>query len=197
MSKTYKNIEQGSEEWFELRKGKMTASNATAIGTCGKGLDTYVLKKVAEMLSSGARDNYTNKDLERGNELEPIARTIYELETGNDVYEVGFIEKDEYSGCSPDGLVEKDGGIEIKCVDDIHYIKILLSDKIESAYNWQIQMNLLISKRKWWDFVVYNPNFKKSIIIQRILPDKEKFAKLEQGLIEGEKQIKSILKKLI
>ena len=154
MLKIYTEIKQGSDEWFELRKGKMTASNATAIGTCGKGLDTYVLKKVAEVLSSGKRDTYTNKDLDRGNELEPIARSIYELETGDDVYEVGFIEKDKYSGCSPDGLVREDGGIEIKCVDDIHYLKILLSDKIESGYNWQIQMSLFISGRKWWDLPI-------------------------------------------
>ena len=189
--------EQLSEEWFNSRVGHMTGSHAQAIANCGKGLDTYIRKTMSEVYSSGERENFSNKHTDRGNELEPIARNIYELETGNDVKQVGFIKHNNYVMCSPDGLIDDDGGIEIKCIDDFGYFNLLLDEKIDTKYIWQIQMNLLISKRKWWDFVVYNPNFKKSIIIQRILPDKEKFAKLEQGLIEGEKQIKSILKKLI
>jgi hypothetical protein len=41
-------------------------------------------------------------------------------------------------------------------------------------------MNLLITGRKWWDYVSYNPNYKESLIIFRILPDKEKFDKLKE-----------------
>lgn len=52
---------------------------------------------------------------------------------------------------------------------------------IDSDYLWQVQMNLWVTKRKWWDLVFYNPNYEQSLMIFRILPDPEKFAKLEAG----------------
>ena len=63
------NVEQGTPEWLELRKGKMTASHACEIGNCGKGLDTYILTLMSEYYSSGEREYYTNSDMERGNEF--------------------------------------------------------------------------------------------------------------------------------
>lgn len=189
-------IEQQSPEWFNVRKLKATASHATAIGNCGKGLDTYVLEIVAEYLSSADKEQFSNKHTDRGNELEPQARTIYELTTGKDVKQVGFIEHNDYFGCSPDGLIDDDGGLEIKCIDDVGYLKMLLGEEISSDYQWQIQMNLLITGRKWWDFVAYNPNFKQSIIIKRVVPDKDKQEKLSNGFILAENKIKEILNKL-
>ncbi len=189
-------IEQQSPEWFNVRKLKATASHATAIGNCGKGLDTYVLEIVAEYLSSADKEQFSNKHTDRGNELEPQARTIYELTTGKDVKQVGFIEYNDYVGCSPDGLVEDDGGIEIKCPDDKEYFKILLEKEnaISSDYIWQVQMNLLITNRKWWDLIFYNPNYKQTIIVFRIYPDEEAQKKLKQGFIIAEKKIKNIIK---
>ena len=73
--KIYYDIEQGTPEWHEVRKGKMTASNATAIGNVGKGLESYTKEVVRKQMSSKV-DDYTNKDFERGHELEPIA-TLY------------------------------------------------------------------------------------------------------------------------
>jgi len=189
-------IKQQSPEWFNVRKLKATASHATAIGNCGKGLDTYVLEIVAEYLSSADKEQFSNKHTDRGNELEPQARTIYELTTGKDVKQVGFIEHNDYVGCSPDGLIDDDGGLEIKCIDDVGYLKMLLGEEISSDYQWQIQMNLLITGRKWWDFVAYNPNFKQSIIIKRVVPDKDKQEKLSNGFILAENKIKEILNKL-
>lgn len=184
------NCEQKSEEWHAIRKGKMTASNATAIGNCGKGLETYTKEIVRKELSSKI-DDYSNKDFERGNELEPVAREMYELEKDVKVEQVGFIEYDEFTGCSPDGLVGEDGGSEIKCPDDKIYFDYLLEKEkaISSDYQWQCQMNLFITGRKWWDLIIYNPNFKKSMFIFRILPDTDKFKALEKGLAVGREQI--------
>lgn len=190
-------VEQQSHEWFEIRKGKMTASHATAIGNCGLGIDTYCKEVVRKEMSSN-EENWSNKDTERGNELEPIARQIYELETGNEVQIVGFIKYDDFTGCSPDGLVNEDGGTEIKCPDDKGYFDYLLKDEdaIASDYIWQVQMNLLITDRKWWDLIIYNPNFKKSMLIFRILPDKEKFDLLKKGLVVGQAKILELREKL-
>lgn len=192
------NVEQGTPEWLALRKGKMTASHACEIGNNGKGLDTYILTILSENYSSGERTYYVNADMERGTELEELAVAMYELENGIKTEKVGFIEHNEYVGCSPDRLVGEDGGMEVKCPNDLNYFKMLLNGalEIDSKYIWQIQMNLLISGRKWWDFVAYNPNFEKSLIIVRIYPDLVKHQALLQGFAAGENQIKALKSKL-
>lgn len=184
-------IQQQTPEWFAVRALKMTASHAQAIATNGKGLETYTDEVVSSYYSSAERELYSNADMDRGNELEPIARGVYELETGCEVEEVGFIEYDKYTGCSPDGLVGTDGGIEIKALSDIVYFRHLMNgpDEIDTKYIWQVQMNLLITGRAWWDFVAYNPNYQKSIFIHRIYPDKDAQEKLLKGLDVGKKQI--------
>lgn len=192
------DIEQQSEDWFNIRKGKVTASHATAIGNCGKGLETYILELMAEYYSTGEKDRFSNKHTERGNELEEQARSIYELTNSVKVNQVGFIEYNDYVGCSPDGLIDKDGGIEIKCPDDVKYFKLLLNGEkeIDSDYIWQIQMNLLITNRKWWDFVAYNPNYNQSMFISRIYPDKDRQEKLLNGFVMAKNMIKEIINKL-
>lgn len=192
------NMEQKSEEWFAIRKGKMTASHAQAIATNGKGLDTYILEMMSEYYSSGEKEYYSNKDTERGNELEPIAREWYEMKTDNKVEEVGFIEFDEYAGCSPDGLIGDDGLVEIKCPNDNNYFKVLLNGEkaIESKYVWQVQMQMLLMGRKWCDLVYYNPNFKESIKIFRIELDDAKTTKLSEGLRAGREKIIAIKSKI-
>lgn len=183
---------QGSPDWHAIRKGKLTASHAQAIAANGKGLQTYVREIVTAMINEP--EHYTNKDMERGNELEPIARIAYEFENDVTVQQVGFIEYNEFAGCSPDGLVESDGGIEIKARNDKIHFGLLLGDNISSGTIWQIQMNLLITGRKWWDFRSYNPNFRQSSFTKRIYPDEAKFEKLRKGLVAGEQMLKDLLK---
>jgi putative phage-type endonuclease len=189
------NIQQGTQEWFDIRKLKMTGSKAQAIGNNSKGLETYIYELVADYYSSQEKEQYTNEDLERGNELEEQARGVYELETGNKTEQVGFIELDEFTGVSPDGLVGKDGGLEIKCLNDKRYFKELMSDKRTTDYDWQIQMCLYVTGRKWWDLVIYNPNFKQNIIIYRIESDEEKQEQLKIGLETGKQIIKDLINK--
>jgi putative phage-type endonuclease len=189
------NMEQGSEAWFEIRKLKMTASNATAIGANGAGLKTYITALVAEYLSSAKPERYTNEHIERGNELEAEARIVYELETSNKVQQVGFITSNDYVGCSPDGLVGDDGLVEIKCKSDVKHLQQLIEGEkgVESAYRNQMQMQMLVTGRKWCDYVCYNPNFKKCIYIHRFKVDDKYQEKLKEGLVAGELMIKEML----
>ena len=187
------NVIQGTDEWFKMRQGKMTASHAQAIASAGKGLETYILEMMSEKFSTGEREQYSNKDTERGVDLEDMARSMYELENDCNVKEVGFVEFNEFVGCSPDGLVDDEGLIEIKCVKDKNHFKLLLDNKIESKYTWQMQMQMLVTERKWCDYVSYNPNFKQSIIKIRVERDVEKIEKLIIGLNKGVENIKEIL----
>lgn len=150
------------------------------------------------MLSTGEKEHFSNGHTDRGHELEPLARDMYELETGHTVETVGFIEYTQYAGCSPDGLVAEDGGTEIKCVNDVSYLKHLLNgvDEVDTSHVWQVQMNLLITGRQWWDLIIYNPNFKRSMVVHRILPDPVKQAAIAQGLVMGEEMLKDILSKV-
>ena len=186
------NFEQGTPEWFEIRRGKVTASHAQAIGNNGKGLDTYINQVMAEYFSSAEKEHYSNKDTDRGHELEPIARSIYEMENNVEVSQIGFCELDEFVGCSPDGLVREDGMIEIKCPDDKTYFNILMEEKIDSGYEWQCQMNMLILQRKWCDLIYYNPNFARSMKIFRLEANPEKFDQLEKGFETAREKIKEM-----
>jgi putative phage-type endonuclease len=191
---TIHNFEQGTPEWFACRSEKMTASHAQAIGNAGKGLETYIHEMMAESLSSSEADKFTSKETQRGNEYEPIAREVYEFENGVTVEKVGFVELNEFVGASPDGLVGEDGGLEIKCPSDKEYLNYLLYGEkaIDSKYIWQIQMNLLVTNRKWWDLMIYNPNFKKAVCIFRIEPKIQMFHELEEGFVKGIEIIKKI-----
>lgn len=192
------NLEQGTQEWFEARKLKMTALNATAIANCGSGLETYIYELCSEFFSKAEKDHYSNDDIERGNILESEARSIYEFETGNSVKEVGFCLYDEFSGCSPDGLVNDDGLVEFKCKNDKNHLKQIIKGEkaIESSYMWQMQMQMLVTGRRWCDFVCYNPNFEKHTLIFRVNADDEKHAKIKEGLEKGKSIIKTIMSKM-
>jgi putative phage-type endonuclease len=191
------NIEQGSPEWFDIRKGKLTASKAQAIASNSKGLETLCYELLAEKYSSAVWESYSNDDMERGKLLEEQAREMYELETGNKIEKIGFVETDEYTGCSPDGFIGKDGLIEIKCKKDTTYFRAIIEEKIDTGYEWQVQMQLLLTGRKWVDFVDYNPNYKKSMNITRIKADKDMQDKITKGLEAGRKMLKEIEKKYL
>ncbi len=173
----------------------MTASNAQCISANGKGLETYIYSLLAEKYCNN-KEHYTNSDIERGLELEYQAVMTYEIEKES-VERVGFIEQDEFVGCSPDGLVGEEGGLEVKCVNDANFFKLMINGEtaIETKHIWQCQMCLLITKRKWWDLVFYNPNFEKNMLIFRIIPDKKQHLKLIEGIVKGKKMISEIEKK--
>ena len=188
------NFEQRTEDWYNIRKGKMTASNADTIIANGKGLETYIYNLMAEYYSSAEKENYINADMQRGIDLEPEARLEFEFYTDLDVQEVGFIEYNEFIGVSPDGLIGDDGLIEIKCPNDSIYFKLLLNDNIKPEYIAQMQMQMYVTDRQYCYFVSYNPNFEKSLYIKKINRDEEMIDKLKKGLERGTELIKEIKK---
>jgi len=194
--KIYNDLTQGTDEWLKVRLGKFTASSAQAIACNGKGLDTLVFEKAEEIITGQFKQGYKNADMERGNELEPKARNLYELETGNIVNQVGFVELSEYVGCSPDGLVGNDGLMEVKSPSFRVYYEFLTTGVINTGYMWQMQMQMLVTDRKWCDYVVYNPVFKNQpILIKRVDRDEKSINKLGVGLQTGEAKLLTILER--
>ena len=190
------NFPQYSEKWWEIRSKKMTASHAQAIGSCGKGLESYALELVATHYSK-SKDSYSNGHMERGLELEPEAAVVYQAETLSDVQEIGFVVMDDHVGCSPDRLVDDRGLLEIKCLSDKVYFQLLMTGKIEPKYLWQMQMQMLVCDREWCDFFAYNPNFDRHCWMERIYPDPAKFEKLLDGIEKGKELIQEIENKYL
>ena len=186
------NFEQRTEDWYNIRKGKMTASNADTIIANGKGLETYIYNLMAEYYSSAEKENYINADMQRGIDLEPEAKIEFQFYTGLDIKEVGYVEFNEYILVSPDGLIGNDGLIEIKCPNDSIYFKLLLSNNIKPEYIAQMQMQMYVTERQYCYFVSYNPNFEKSLYIKKINRDEEMIDKLKKGLERGTELIKEI-----
>lgn len=189
----YYYMEQGTPEWNEIRKLKFTASNANTILAMGKGVVTLIKQMLTEYYSSGKYEDYTakyeNVHIRRGHEYEDKARQIYVLETGNNVEQVGFIETGEYEGCSPDGLVNEDGLLEIKNLSDSSYVELIATGKIEKKHLDQMQMQLYETGRKWCDYFAFNPNFNPCYFCKRVYPDIEVFERLSEALKHAKEKL--------
>jgi dihydrofolate reductase len=101
------------------------------------------------------------------------------------VQEVGFCLHDEYeAGASPDGLIEDDGGLEIKCPERSAHLRYLLQQAEPPEYTWQIQGGMWVTGRAWWDFASYNPDFPEhlQLIVRRIKRDDAAIKKLEDAV---------------
>lgn len=182
-----KDIEQGSDEWLRLRMGVATASNFDKIITAktakeSSTLPKYSLQLATEMLLDKPEEGYKNNAMQRGNELEPLARQVYQEETLQAVDEITMFKSDCGNfGYSPDGLVGDDGLIEIKCPLATTHLSYILDGSMPSDYIQQVQCGLWISERQWCDFVSYHPNFKeKKLFIVRVERDEEYISKLAE-----------------
>lgn len=186
-------VEQRSPEWFNLRIGKFTASTFKNL-FAGSNTQTYkneIYRVVFERLTKKSPENVVTEYMQRGTELEPEARSVYELETGNNVKEPGFFELNEWIGASPDGLIREDGLIEIKCPKYSTMIEYMIKNKVPSEYIWQIQGQLWVTERKWCDFVAYHPDL--PILIIRVLRDENKIKELELAVNQAISEVKKIL----
>ncbi|MFA5617298.1 MAG: lambda exonuclease family protein [Syntrophorhabdaceae bacterium] len=176
---------QRSDDWFAVRVGKITATSfATMANGRDATIETLCLKTAAEIITGQAGEKlYINAAMQHGIDTEEQAKAAYSIANLCHVQEVGFIELNEYIGCSPDGLIDDDGGLEIKC-PETHTHLTYLNEKGNAwkAYKWQVQGALWITGREYWDFVSFCPAFsKRRLLIERVLPDLKCFEMLQAG----------------
>ena len=165
------NMEQGSPEWHDIRRGKFTASNFHLLfqGKTTKGYLELIDRVVYERLTGVTPESFTNEWMERGKQLESEALFAYELETGNKVECVGFIELNEWTGCSPDGLVDNDGMVQVKCPKWTTMMDYWWSWEVPQNYTIQVQSEMFIAGRAWSDLYFYHPGLRS--IKHHILAD--------------------------
>ena len=182
------DCEQGSDEWIAARLGVPSASMfgkiITTQGKWSTQADAYINQLVAEKLTGEQTYVYQNEHMARGTELEPEARAMYEFIKEVEVNEVGFCLHDTLNaGCSPDGLIAEDGGLEIKCPAPATHVEYLKAGVLPSKYKQQVMGCLWITGREWWDFVSYHPTMKTLIV--RVERDEEYIAALEDCITQA------------
>ncbi len=187
------DIKQGSNEWHNLRLGKITGSSFSKLLGTPVAKEKYLYDKANEIVTGCLSDaaSFNNIHMQRGNDFESVARTRYLLETFSVVKEVGLVIVDDYLACSPDGLIDEDGLIEIKVPDSNNYFRQLLEissqgkSAVPTDYYIQMQFNMYVCGRSWCDYVLYNPQHAKNgkeIFIYRITRDEEMQKKIGQIL---------------
>lgn len=173
--------EQGSPEWHEARKGRITASNIKLIMN---GQRSTWFRYMEQLRGEGGRyrGNYA---MDRGKRLEKAAVSRYELQYPElDVQTIGFAVHDYYDflGASPDALVGMDGGVEVKC--PLNHQKHLdcFTLGMHQDHMPQVQANIWICERSWWDFISFDPrteDVSKRLYVQRIPRDERYIADME------------------
>ena len=205
------NFEQRSDEWYKIRELKVTGSPCEKIMKprgLGQGGQTYCKQIVKETILKNKEERYVSAAMQQGIDREPIAAEVYAEEHMVEVTEVGFIvfytenpkEKhlNGFLGISPDRLVGKKGGLEIKCPEPDKHTSNLLEQDCPSEYYDQIQMSLFVTGREWWDLMSYNPDFKEGFKEKywRILPNPEWQLKFIQRATEAKIIVDDFLKTL-
>jgi putative phage-type endonuclease len=206
-------IEQRTEEWFQQRLGKVTASRISdVIAKTKTGVSTsrqnYLVQLVSERLTGKKGDSFVNQAMIDGIERESAARELYMRTRGVSVTEVGFFDHPviKNSGASPDGAVnaEEDGKyaglIEIKCPIETTHTNTLMSKSVPSKYMPQIQWQMasVSPNVKWVDFISFNPNFPDTmqLFVARVERDNDYIAELEAEVIKFLDEVEQTIIKL-
>jgi len=196
-------MEQRSEEWFQARLGKVTASRVADVLAKIKSGESasrrnYKIQLVSERLTGEKQETYINQAMQDGIDREAFARDRYVQQFG-EVEEVGFIKHPTLeAGASPDGMVGKDGILEIKCPMGSTHTETLMTQDVPSRYVPQIQFQLLVTGRKWCDFVSYNPMFPEhlQVFVKRVEADPVYQKQLESEVKQFLSEVDNVINKL-
>jgi putative phage-type endonuclease len=199
-----KDVEQGSEEWLQMRLGCITASKMADLMSNGRGskpsktAETYMMKLIAERLTGESEPFFENAAMKWGTETEDQARAMYELNEGVDVEEVAFIKRCDFIGISPDGLVGDTGMVEIKCPTSSTQIKRFFTEDYSSDYKAQIQAQLWVAEREYCDFLSFDPRIETdaSYLLKKVYRDDEYIKSMEEKTAQFIETMQEMLTKL-
>lgn len=178
------DVEQLSPEWFAVRRGIPTSSHFGEILTqktrkFSASSSKYADKLLAEWLIGESITVDASGFMGRGTEMEAEARTWFEFTRDVDVEQVGFVTNDAGTvGCSPDGLIGADGGLEIKCPSAHIMVSRMLTP--DTDYELQVQGNLMVTERRVWTRLYYHPTLPS--VVMRFQRDEELIGQLGAAL---------------
>lgn len=172
---------QGTPEWLSARAGIPTASEFHTVMAVGKNGGksvtrvAYLNKLAGEILTGEPMESYVSAAMERGTLMEDEARDLYAFQNNVEPQRVGFV-RSGAKGASPDSLIGDNGGLEIKSAAAHIQISRLLDGNLPSEHKAQVQGNLWICEREWWDFCSYCP--KLPLFVTRVYRDEAYIAKI-------------------
>ena len=180
-------VRQGSSDWLAARAGVFTASELDNLISPtwkkreGDTPQTYILRKVAERVMGFPLGDVNTWAMEQGSLLEAEAIPWFEFAHDTQVQRVGFVTTDDGRvGCSPDGLVGDDGGIEVKCPQPPAHLKYLLGGGVPKDYLAQVHGSLYVTGRKWWNFLSYSRHFPPLLV--RVERDEKIMAAIDEAV---------------
>jgi len=194
------DVEQGTHEWLVARLGIPTASCFKQILTPktlkpSTQADKYLDELCTEWLLGEPLDDASSIWMERGSELESKAVAYYEMQADATTRKVGFcLLDDRRAGCSPDRLIGDDGGLEIKCPSAKVHTGYLRRG-FDAEYRLQVQGNLWVTGREWWDLMSFNPSAPP--VIRRYESDPEILGPLIEAVDEFCEQLEDAKKRLL
>lgn len=208
---TESNPLQRTGAWLHQRAGCLTASRAAAVlnrsKRDGKPLQAYYDLKaqlVAERVTGECIGIGTTAAMQWGIDHEADARAAYEAATGVCVDLVGFIPhpKIKWFGASPDGLIDDDGLIEIKCPNTVTHLKRVAEGVVPAEYRPQMLVQLLCTGRKWCDFADFDPRLqgpyaRHQLFVVRFEPSAEELEDAEQKCVAFLKEVEDEMQKLL
>ena len=186
-------IEQRSEAWFQARLGKVTASAvADVLAKTKTGVSAsrgnYLIKLAIQRVTGQIEESYTNDAMQWGIDNEDQARVAYEIASGKFVDQIGFVDHEiiDWFGCSPDGLVDTDGLVEIKCPNSATHWEYFKTKEVPKKYFIQMQAQMSCTGRKWCDFVSFDPRMpeKSQLLIIRVFRDNTFIDLMETEVME-------------
>lgn len=191
-------MQQRTDEWIAARCGKVTASRvADVMATTKSGpaaaRKNYMMDLLCQRLTGNVEQGFNSAAMQRGTDLEPIARSAYEVDSGVMVIEVGLVDHPsiDWFGASPDGLVNDDGLVEIKCPNTATHIEFLRTGKPDGRYVWQMMAQMACTGRKWCDFVSFDDRLPEHLQYRKV-----RVERCEKTIEKMETEIRSFLAEL-
>lgn len=180
------NIVNEDDVWQVERLGKFTSSKIGSLMSKGRGKDqewgqmamSYIYTKIAEKMTGVPHYIPETRAMEWGNDHEAEAIEKYNEITGNNATPMGkvFVKFNDNCGGSPDGFVDEDGVIEVKCpYNSANHIETFIERTVKKEYFYQCQGNMLFSDREWCDFISYDPRMPKDmqLVVIRVERDND------------------------
>lgn len=191
-------VEQRSEEWFALRRGNPSGSRMGDVMARTKSgpaatRKNYMMELLCQRLTGTQEDMFITAAMQRGTDLEPVARSAYEVQTGLLVAETGVWShpNNERLIASPDGLVGDDGLLEIKCPNTAQHVEFLRTGKPDTKYQWQMLAQMACTERRWCDFVSYDDRMPEPLQMHVV-----RFEWDDKRVLEMEEEVQKFLKEL-
>lgn len=192
-------MQQRTEAWYQIRLGRVTSSRIGDVlkknqdGSYSSKREKYKAELICEILTGKSQSFFISQAMQHGIDFEDKAKQFYEMQTGNFVSEIAFVPHPyiEQAGCSPDGLIDDDGLIEIKCPETHNHIAFLHHQKPKDEYFYQMQWQMACTGRQWCDFISFDNRLPENLAIAIV-----RFERNDKLIAEMEKEVIQFLKEM-